>query len=167
MQRNGVEEKIAWGMGLLLSGTSFRLVKEGTERINSVRTKTRGQRQDAGFKGRQLDSRVQCEQRTLTQACLFATVLIQWRTCSPYVTLFHFARAPDESSLKGQIKLAEVANTSYTWATGTQLFNIYFGTVKDCLRTASEITTFAFSENFINLDTALDAKLVQLLGKKL
>lgn len=35
-----------------LSGSSFRLVKEGTERINSVRTKTREQRRDAGFKGR-------------------------------------------------------------------------------------------------------------------
>lgn len=39
-------------MGIPLSGSSFRLVKEGMERINSVRTKTREQRRDAGFKGR-------------------------------------------------------------------------------------------------------------------
>ena len=82
-------------MGLPLSASSFRLVKEGTERINSVRTKTREQSGRGlggrgGGTGRCWDSKDAIgfesparEQGTRLHRAvsLFAILLIQWRTC--------------------------------------------------------------------------------------
>lgn len=73
-------------MGPPLSATSFRLA----EGINSVRTKTREQRRDAGFKGRQLDSR---KDRSASLFATFPDTVVNFLHSTPPPLLFFFSFA--------------------------------------------------------------------------
>lgn len=95
-----------------LSGSSFRLVKEGTERINSVRTKTREQRRDAGFKGRNWIRKPDASKgRAYTGLSLYYTAdtvaNLSYPESPSFFLLLASARDRGESVRKLQRKLAK------------------------------------------------------------